>query len=89
MWCSIVDKSSTFSGEMQVHGDRILMILAFFIRDYDFLAGHAAVVDNNELELADAVKIWTALVSAFSLKVKLFAAQVIMNHPQSLVRSGV
>lgn len=72
-----------------MHGDRILTILAFFLREGDFLAGCAAIVDTSELELADTVKIWTTLVSAFSQKVKLLPAQLTTNHPQSLERSGV
>lgn len=54
-----------------------------------FLAGCAAIVDTSELEVADTVKIWTTLVSAFSRKVKLLPAQLITNHSQSLERSGV
>ena len=90
VWCFIVDKSSRFSVETQVRGDRVLTILALFLREDYFLAGCAAIVDNSELELADTIKIWTALlVSAFSWKVKLLTAQLITNHPQSLERSGV
>lgn len=46
MWCYIVDELSSFSTEAQVHGERILTILALFLREGDFLAGCAAVVDS-------------------------------------------
>lgn len=74
VWCFIVDKSSRFSVETQVHGDRILMILALFLREDDFLAECAAIVDNSELELADTIKIWTTLLSVFSWNVELLTA---------------
>lgn len=45
-WCCIVDELSSFSTEAQVHGERFVTILALFLREGDFLAGCAAVVDS-------------------------------------------
>lgn len=37
------------------------MMLSLFLREDDFLAECAVIVDNSELEVADTIKIWTRL----------------------------